>query len=157
MRRPASRTVRWSFAILVGAPGTILFVPLAAFIAYSGSASTVDALRGGPWSYTPAPTVGSGLLYLGWGIAGLLGLLGFWLWALQPAWVGKVAGRWLVAVLVAFGIAAMVPVAAALTYNPLQASVWSVFSVLGIGTGLFVLYHQLPVPALASTTSERNA
>jgi hypothetical protein len=156
MRRPASKTLRWSLAVLVGVPGTLLFVPIAAFIAYSGSASAIEALRGGPWSHSPSPTVGLGLLYLGWGVAGLLGLLGFWSWVLQPAWAGTAIGRWFVTSFVALGIAAMVPVARALTYNPIQVSVLSMFALLGITTGLFVLYHQLSAASSASSTGKKN-
>jgi hypothetical protein len=139
----ATKRLRLSLALLIGLPGTVVFLPLAAFIGYAGIDVIIDALRGGPWNYSPAPTVQAGLLSTGWGAAGIVGLVGFWIWVWQPTWSGTPRGRLLVAALVATGMGAIAPLATALLTAPLQASLWSALSGMGLAAGTIVLYTQL--------------
>lgn len=143
MPHTPSKPLRWALAILVGLPGTIMFVPLAALFAHAGISAFIDALRGAPWDYSPPPTVVSGLLTASWGIAGFCGVVGFWLWVLQLPWVRTPRGHWTVMACVCLGIAAMLPFSVALVSGPTQTSAWSLFSVAGVVAGVIVLYMQL--------------
>ena len=138
-----ARRLRVTLALLVGVPGTVVFLPMAAFMVYVGLDATIDAVRGGPWNYSPPPTVPSGLLNACWGAAGIIGLAGFWLWVWEPRWTKTPNGKLQVAALVATGMAAMAPFSAALLTAPVQASVWTVLSGLGMLGGVVVLYTQL--------------
>jgi hypothetical protein len=145
-----SKRVRWALALALGVPGTAVYLPLAALMAFAGFSSAADALQGGPWNYSPPPNLQQGVLYLAWGLAGTLGLLAFWIWVLQPRWLKRPGGKWLVATLLLAGVGSMLPVAAALLSWPPQFSVWSVLALLGILAGLLVLYHHvLSVPGAA--------
>ncbi len=139
----ASKRLRLTLALLIGVPGTVVFLPLAAFIGYAGLDATIDALRGGPWNYSPPPTLQSGLLNTTWGAAGVTGLVGFWLWVWQPRWSSTQKGKFLIALLVATGMVAMAPLAMALLTSPFEASVWGLLSGLGLIGGTVVIYTQL--------------
>ena len=143
MQVTASKRLRLTLAILIGLPGTVVFLPLAAFIGYAGVDAMIDALRGGPWNYSPPPTLRSGLLNTTWSAAGIAGLVGFWIWVWQPRWNTTPAGRSLIALLVAIGMVAMAPLATALLSTPFEASVWSLLSGLGLVGGALVIYTQL--------------
>jgi hypothetical protein len=75
----------------------------------------------------------AGSVPLLWCIAGLLGLIGFWLWVFQPPQPSK---RQLVihAVLVALGVAAMAPLA---------VSDGSILAIAGMLAGAFVVAQSL--------------
>ncbi len=142
MPHTPSKALRWALAILVGLPGTIMFVPLAALFAHAGISSFIDALRGAPWAYSPPPTLASGLLTASWGIAGFCGIVGFWLWVLQLRWVRTPNGHRTVTACVCLGVGAMLPFAVALVSGPTQTSAWSLFSIAGVVAGVVVLYLQ---------------
>jgi hypothetical protein len=132
--------------VLVGVPGTLIFLPAAAFIAISGASAIADALQGGPWSYSPPPTVAMGLLDAAWGTAGMTGTVGFWVWVTQPRWVGQRWARMTIAGAVGLGVIAMLPFAGALLSRPSQSSIpLAVLAVVGIAAGAFVIYLQLRV------------
>lgn len=139
MHVTASQRLRLTLALLIGVPGTVVFLPLAAFIGYAGLDATIDALSGG---HSPQPTLQSGLLNTTWGAAGIAGLVGFWLWVWQPNWNSTPKGKFLIALLVATGMVAMTPLAVALLAAPLEASVWSLLSALGLVGGAVVIYTQ---------------
>ena len=143
MHPTATKRLRLSLALLIGLPGSVVFLPLSAFIGYAGIDIIIDVLRGGPWNYSPAPTLQDGLLSASWGAAGIVGLVGFWMWVWQPTWNGTLRGRLLVATLVTTGMVAMAPLATSLLMAPLQVSLLSVLSGMGLAAGTIVLYTQL--------------
>lgn len=142
-RKAPSRRLRWALAILLGIPGTVLFFPLTALVAYAGMSSLFDALSQGGSALVLTPQVRLGIINTVWGLAGVLGLCGFWLWVIEPRCLNARSGRLLVSILVAAGVAAMAPVAVTLLKDPRQASYWLVLPILGIGAGVLVLYQML--------------
>ena len=107
MHSPPPKRIRWTLALVLGVPGTVVYLPLVALLGFAGFGSFADALQGGPWNYSPPPSLHVGVLYVGWGVAGALSLLGFWFWVFQPRWLNRPTGKWLVAGLLVAGIAAI--------------------------------------------------
>ena len=110
---------KWFVAIFVGVPVTLLGIGYVAVGGLFGAMLLMDEPR------APMMT----LLITLWLAAGIAGLIGFWMWVLQPpgaAWRRRVG----TAVLILTGIAAMAPMI--LWENVLIA--W-----VGIGTGMFAI------------------
>ena len=92
--------IKWCFAVLVGAPVTWHG---ASYVAVGFMLSVVFLIEPGVDSVTLA-------MILLWCFAGLLGLVGFWLWVFQPQRPSK-RQRMVHATLVALGVVAVLPLA----------------------------------------------
>ena len=112
---------KWYLAILVGVPVTIL----GGFYVITGVMFSALALI--------EIDIGAAIMPLFWCLAGLLGLVGFWLWVFQPPQPSK---RQLAihAVLVALGVAAMAPLA---------MSGGSILAIAGMLAGTVVIAQSL--------------
>ena len=121
---------KWYLAILVGVPFTIL----GAFYVITGVMFSALAL-------IEIDTT-AGILPLLWCLAGLMGLIGFWLWVFQPPQPSK-RQLSIHAVLVALGVAAMAPLA---------ISDGSILAIAGMLAGAVVVAQ----PLLSNNTFEAD-
>jgi hypothetical protein len=131
-RRVVTKTV---IALLVGIPGTVLYLPLVLFVVYLGGLSAADQL------YGPLEIAKSGLLVL-WGLAGFLGLAGFWYWVfLRPDTSRR---RRLVAAACVFaGVCAVVPLLLGASW--VYAGVAAAGCLVGIVVCLWLVLPNLPL------------
>lgn len=139
----SSKALRLTLALLVGLPGTVVFGPVAGLLVFAGAQSVRDAIDGGPWNYSPPPEIGAGLISLAWGMAGLLGAGGFWVWVAQPSWLRSGLARTFLAGAITLGMLAMVPFTAAVFSPPAQSNLpLGALSAVGILVGALIIYLQ---------------
>jgi hypothetical protein len=139
--RPANAQIaKIAVVLLIGIPGSLVFLPVCGFIIYSGWGTFHDALNGGPWHYSPNPTLEGGALYLLWGLAGFAGVGGFWLWVFREKWAQSVRFNTAVSMLLLAGILAMFPVFFAAWSPPFFFGILPLYTLLGLGTGMVLLY-----------------
>jgi hypothetical protein len=101
-------------AIFLGLPTTVLLMPAVVFCLLTGGILVVVGFRDG--SFGPAAK-----LFL-WGLAGLVGLIGFWLWVFTKPGASRTR-RFITAAFVLAGVCAVVPlvVATSVPYSALYS------------------------------------
>lgn len=105
---PTRRTlVRAIFAVVVGVPGTLVFVPVIALALSVFLTGVLGAVMG--YSAESGPMRGA-LLALAWGGAGVIGLIGFWAWVFMRRGTSR-RGRTAIACCVGAGMCAVAPFA----------------------------------------------
>ncbi len=130
MNASRRRLVKGALAILVGIPGTLAFFP---------SAALVVALGGLGLARDVHLDV---LLFLLWGLAGLVGLAAFWVWVASPLGMSR-RRRITLAVCVFVGVLAVGPLS--ISGNPIFGPI----GLLGVATGALIISWLL-VPDLPS-------
>ena len=105
---PSRRVIlKSAIAVVLGLPGTVLFLPLLALGVVGGLLAIVQALASETGS-----TISLVLLEvapaLTWGLAGLVGLMGFWAWVFVPESI-TARGRIVIALCVFVGVCSVAP------------------------------------------------
>src|SRR6266403_1874167 len=129
-----SRRARWkgTIAVVVGLPGTFVFLPLTLVGIIGGIAELSTEKFSEP------------LLLLAWAAAGLTGLCGFWVWtALGPHSGRKV--RTAVATSVLVGTCAVAPLAFVFVYSYLVSSTAAVGLVIGCAIFIWLVLPKSPL------------
>lgn len=104
----SNRALRLALAVIVGIPGTLMLGSLAGIAFYSGVRNAVAALGLIATQSNPLSELGAGAGLAMWGLAGVLGFLGFWLWVFAPAVIYGGRMRPLLITIVLFGIIALI-------------------------------------------------
>jgi hypothetical protein len=128
--------IKGTIAVLFGLPGTLLFVPVIALGIFTGGMLLVEGSN----------LFGSAVT-LGWGLAGLVGLAGFWAWVFlrdNPSAKGRIG----IAACIFSGICAVVPFISG-------DGIFSFLAVLGSVAGLIICLWLL-VPKLPLNPDSRK-
>lgn len=114
--------VKAAIAVVAGIPGTVLFAPLLSVPLLTGARSLFD------WQ-----SVQQGLLFFVWGLAGVIGLVGFWVWVFTRPPISQRRRVLLIASVLA-GVCAVFPVT-------LGANIYvSSLAIFGTVTGLVICF-----------------
>jgi len=132
------RFAKAAIALLVGLPGTVLLFPWAAGFALGNIAVLFGVVTGGPIGMAPHPSITSALLGVMWNAAGLIGLIGFWTWALVPD-ITSLSVRIFVIVSLVLGVVATIPLFEIL-HGPYWWTLLSLGCVVGLGVCVSLIW-----------------
>ena len=131
--------IKTAIAVVVGIPGTVFFTPLLAIPLLTGALSLSD------WQ-----SVQQGLLLFLWGLAGAVGLVGFWFWVFTRPPITQ-RRRVLLTISVLAGVSAVSPIT--LGGNVYVSSLAMVGVVVGLIICLWLVLPNSPLNPDARDTS----
>jgi hypothetical protein len=97
--------VKGAFAVLVGLPGTVVFLPLIALTIFGSASSIAVALGEGAAGHVAIAEL---LPAFVWSVAGFFGLIGFWAWVFSRSPIPSRA-RLLIGMCVFVGVLSIAP------------------------------------------------